>query len=97
MCPSKFKVFMWCKVWKYVLQLMNKEHTIFVCVLFVAFVSHRNANPGVTFRKKICTWVILNSALLLAFGVAEQGTVCLKSPDNKMGEEEGEKAALQHE
>lgn len=74
MCPSKFKVFMCYKVWKHVLQLMNKEHSLFLCLLFVAFVSHTNANPGVTFREKRCPWVILNSALLLAFGVAEQGT-----------------------
>lgn len=25
------------KVWKYVLQLMNKEHSFFVCLLFIAF------------------------------------------------------------
>lgn len=60
------------------LQLMHKEHSLSVYLLFVAFVSHRNANPGVNLQKKI-TWVILNSAFPPAFGVAEQSTAGVTS------------------
>lgn len=67
---------------------------------FCCFCITQKCKPQSNLQKKRCTWAILNSALLLGFGVAEQDTavpVCLKSPDDKMGEEEGEKAALQHE
>lgn len=97
MCPSKCEVFMHYKVWNYLPHLMTTEHSLVLRLLCVASLSHRNANPGVSFRDKhrrLC--ILLPYWPLVWQNRAQLGyPLRLKSPDDKVGEEEREKATFQ--